>query len=304
MSFTGGILKGILTALSCVSGMTICGQELNCRVEINADQIDGSSRQAVESLRSSIHDYMNTTSFTDGHFQPVEKIDCRLFFALKSCTGDNFTADIQVQSSRPVYNSTYTTQLINFKESDLKFVYRIGDQLTFSQTTFDSQLTLLLDFYAYMILAMDRDSFSKRGGDECFRQLERVVQMGQGSGEKGWRQYDSPTSRGAILAAWTNPATAVLRDMSYSYHREGLDVMEADAATGRSKISAVIKDGLREVYDSNPMGVGLTMWRDAKLDEVVSMYAHDDITDKLEISMILKEIFPADTERINRIENR
>lgn len=298
------MLKGILVLSAGLVCVTAMSQELNCRVEFNVDRIDISSRQSVESLRETVADYMNTTSFGTESFQPHERIDCRLFFALKSCDGDNFTADLQVQSSRPVYNSTYTTQLVNFKEDDLKFVYRAGTPLTFSQMSIDSQLTSVLDFYAYLILAMDRDSFSKRGGEEYFRQLERVVHMGQSSGGSGWRQYESHNSRGAVLAAWTNPATASLRDLTYSYHREGLDVMESNPESGRRTITAALKDVLSDVYATNAMSVGLTMWRDAKLGEVVSMYAHDGIGEGKEISKMLKEMFPSDVDLINRIEDR
>ena len=298
-----GVLKGKLWLLAGLTVGTASGQELNCRVEFNVDQVEVSVRQTVESLQSIVSDYMNTTSFTDKSFSPQEKIDCRLFVAVKSCVENNFTVDLHVQSSRPVYNSTYTTQLVNFKEKDLKFTYNTGESLIFSHVSTDSQLTSVLDFYAYLILAMDFDSFSRRGGEEYFRQLDRIVQIGQSSGVKGWRQYDSPTSRGAILSAWTNPATSSLRDLNYSYHREGLDVMSANQEIGRRMISESLIKVLSDVHDVNPMSVGLTMWRDAKLDETVSIYVHD-ATEGKQMANLLKEIFPSDIETINRIEHR
>ncbi len=297
-------LKGVMIALLMLCVSTAYCQELNCKVEINADQVEVTSRQAVEALQTAVYDYMNSTSFTDVKFEPEERIDCRLFFAIKSCDGENFTADLQVQSSRPVFDSTYTTQLINLKDNDLKFVFRQGGELKFSETTVESQLNAVLDFYAYLILAMDSDSFSKRGGDEYFASADRIVQMGQSMGEKGWRQYESPTSRGAILAAWMNPATAPLRDLNYRYHREGLDVMAADTKNGQEAITNGIKEILPDVYNTNPMSVGLTMWRDAKLDETVSICANDGVADRKKIAEMLKDIFPADIETINRIENK
>lgn len=297
-------LKGMLIALAVFCVPTAYSQELNCKVEINADQVEGTSRQAVEALQTAVHDYMNTTSFTDVKYKPEERIDCRLFFAVKSCDGENFTTDLQVQSSRPVFDSAYTTQLLNQKENDLNFVFREGSELTLSETMVGSQLNAVLDFYAYLILAMDSDSFSKRGGDDYFARADRIVQMGQSMGEKGWRQYESPASRGAILAAWMNPATASLRDLNYRYHREGLDVMASDRDNGLRAIASGLKEILPDVYDTNPMSVGLTMWRDAKLDETVSICAYDGLADRKKIAEMLKDIFPADIETINRIENR
>lgn len=306
MTSEKGIMRGVMLTL--MSWLLGCGallaQELSCKVDVNADMIDGSSRQVVEEFRSAVFDYMNMTSFTDVRYKPEERIDCRLFFAIKSCDGENFTADLQVQSSRPVYGSTYTTQLINHKENDLRFVYRHGGELTFSQTAVVSQLTAVLDFYAYMILALDADSFSKRGGDEYLVQADRIVQAGQSMGEKGWRQYESATSRGAILAAWMNPSTSQMRDLCYIYHREGLDVMSTDIERGISSIASEAGKILQEVYDVNPMSVVLTMWRDAKLDEFVSILAHDGIAGRDKIVEGLKDIFPADIEIINRVKDR
>ena len=298
------VSRGIACCLAIIITVIVYGQELNCQVEINAEQVEVSSRQRVEALRTAVSDYMNTTSFTDVKFMQREKIDCRMFFAVKSCNNESYTVDLQVQSSRPVYNSAYTTQLINFKENDLSFIYRQGEPLTYSTMAIESQLTAILDFYAYLILAMDFDSFSKRGGDECFRQIERIVQMGQSTGEKGWRQYDSPTSRGAVLAALTNPATSSLRDLNYSYHRDGLDIMSENAGQGRAAITERMMTVLKEVYDANPMSVGLTMWRDAKLNEIVGIYSHESASDKKKIADMLKDIYPSDTEVINRIVNK
>ncbi|MBD5197719.1 MAG: DUF4835 family protein [Bacteroidales bacterium] len=279
-------------------------QELNCKVEINTDQLEGASRQTVEALQTAVYDYMNTTSFTDASYRPEERIDCRLFFAVKSCDGENISTDLQIQSSRPVYDSSYTTQMINHKENDLKFVFRQGSEFVLTETAVHSQLNAVLDFYAYLIIAIDSDSFSKRGGDEHLSRADKIVQMGQSLGENGWRQYESSASRGAILAAWMNPATAPLRDLNYRYHRNGLDVMSGDMEHGLCAITDDLKEILPEVYETSPMSVGLTMWRDAKLEEAVRICAHESVSDRKKIAEMLKDIFPADIEMINRIENR
>ena len=129
---------------------TVGAQELNCSVEINSDQVQGSNKSVFETLQSAINDYFNTTTFTNAKFSPNEKIECRFFLTIKEVNDNTFTGDIQVQSSRPVYNSSYTTTLINFKDSKVEFSYQEGEPLIFSENSMESQLTAILNFYAYL----------------------------------------------------------------------------------------------------------------------------------------------------------
>ena len=132
-------------------------QELNCSVTLNSDQVEGTNKQVFETLQQAMNDYMNTTVFTNAQFATNEKIECRLFFTIKDYTDDTFTGDLQVQSLRPVYNSSYTSTLINFKDSKVEFTYRENEPLVFSVNNMESQLTAILNFYAYLILAVDFD---------------------------------------------------------------------------------------------------------------------------------------------------
>ena len=140
-------------------------QELNCSVEINSEQIQGSNKEVFTTLKQAIADYMNTTKWTDAQFYANEKIECRLFFTIKTYDESNLmTGDLQIQSSRPVYNSSYTTTLFNFKDTNVEFSYALNEPLIFSENSMESNLTAILNFYAYMILALDFDSFSPNSG--------------------------------------------------------------------------------------------------------------------------------------------
>ena len=158
---------------------TAKSQELNCEVEINADQIQNANKQVFETLKEAINEYMNTTKFSNAQFSANEKINCRLFFTIKEYNDNTMIGDLQIQSSRPVYNSTYTTTLINFKDTKIEFTYQENEPLIYSENNMESNLTAILNFYAYLIIAVDFDSFALNGGDPFYEKAQNVVQMAQ-----------------------------------------------------------------------------------------------------------------------------
>lgn len=277
-------------------------QELNCTVEINSDQVSGSNKSMFETLQNAINDYFNTTTFTNAKFSPNEKIECRFFLTIKELNDDKYTGDIQIQSSRPVYNTSYTTTLINFKDSKVEFTYQEGEPLIFSENSMESQLTAILNFYAYLILAVDFDSFSPRGGQPFFDRLAQIVQMAQSSGETGWRQFEDTKNRSAVLSAFTDQTTSGLRDLLYEYHRKGLDEMSVSPDKGRAGITNSL-DYLQKVHQVNPMSVGLSMFKDAKLDELVNVYSKAPQTERQRVFDLLTSIYPTEQDRLNKIKN-
>ncbi len=294
------LLLSAVTAL--LNPLSATAQELNCTVEVNAQQVSGTNNSSVfNTLRDAISDYMNNTKFSNAQFSPIEKIDCKLFLTVKDYTDNTVTGDLQIQSSRPVYNSSYTTTLINFKDSKIDFTYQEGDPLQFSEMTMESQLTAILNFYAYLILAVDFDSFSPRGGDPFFERLEQIVQLAQSSGETGWRAFEDNKNRSAVLAAYTDPSTSQLRDLTYNYHLQGLDQMSLSPDKGRAKITESLST-LKNVYNVSPMSVGLSMFRDAKLDELVNLYTKGTQDERDRVVEILSSLYPTDSDRIRQIK--
>ncbi|MDE6135210.1 MAG: DUF4835 family protein [Muribaculaceae bacterium] len=276
-------------------------QELNCQVTVNSDQISGTNKSVFETLQQAINDYMNTTVFTNAQFAPNEKIECRLFFTIKDVTDDVFTGDLQVQSLRPVYNSSYTTTLINFKDSRIDFTYRENEPLVFSVNNMESQITAILNFYAYLILAVDFDSFSPRGGEPWFDRLKMIVQMAQSSGEAGWKAFEDTKNRSAVLSAFTDPQTAGLRDMIYNYHLKGLDQMAVSVDKGRAAITEAIAE-IPKVYKAAPMSVALSMFKDAKLDELVNVYSKAPADERTKVYNMLEPIYPTETQRLEQLK--
>ncbi len=291
----------VLLIVSAVFPGIAKAQELNCQVEINSDQVGGTNRSVFETLQTAINEYMNTNVFSNAQFSPNEKIDCRLYFTIKEVNDNTFSGDLQIQSTRPVYNASLTTTLINFKDTKLEFEYQENEPLVFSANSMESQLTAILNFYAYLILAIDFDSFSPKGGEPYFERLKEIVQMAQSSGAPGWKAFEDTKNRSAVLSAWTDASTSPLRDLYYTYHRRGLDEMSLSPDKGRGNITSSL-DNLKKVFEVAPMSVGLSMFKDAKLDELVNVYSKAPAEERTKVYDLLQNIYPTEQSRLEKIK--
>lgn len=300
------ITRHLITVLTCclfnLLSFFASGQELNCQVEVNADQIQTANKQVFKTLEEAINEYMNTNKFSNAQFSVNEKINCRLFFTIKEYNDNTMIGDLQIQSSRPVYNSTYTTTLINFKDTKIEFSYQENEPLIFSENNMESNLTAILNFYAYLILAIDFDSFSLKGGDAFFEKAQNVVQMAQSSGESGWKAFEDTKNRPSVLAAYTEPNTSIIRTLLYEYHRLGLDEMVLSPDKGRAKISSTLSY-LKKIYDVAPMSVALSIFKDSKLDELVNLYTKSSQTERDNAYEILSTLYPTENDRVTKIKN-
>ena len=277
-------------------------QEFRATVEVNADKVEGTIKSTFETLQETLNSYMNETKFSDATFSPIEKIECRLFFTVSEYADDRVKADLQIQLSRPVYNSTYTTTLFNFRDSKIEFNYRDGDPVIYNEAQPDNNLTAILDFYANLMLALDFDSFSPNGGQRFYDKAQSIVQLQQSSGEVGWRTFEDTKNRAAVLNSYTESNTSVTRQMLYDYHRKGLDEMVTSPDKGRGVITETLKS-LKTVYDNAPMSVALSIFRDSKLDELVNVYSKAPESERKDVYDLLQPIYPTESSRLNDIKN-
>ena len=298
-------LKGFFLAFfigwSLLAAHSLSAQELRCTVEVNADKIEGTNKSVFETLQQSISEYFNENRFSNASFAPNERIECRFFLTVNEYDNDRIKGDIQVQLSRPVYNSTYTTTLLNFKDTKVEFDYREGDPLIYNETSFDSNLTAILNYYALLFLALDFDSFSPEGGQQFFDRAASIVQMAQSSGEIGWRTFEDTKNRSAVLSSYTDGNMQGIRKLLYDYHRKGLDEMVTSPDKGRAVITESLKE-IEKVYKLAPMSVALSIFRDSKLDELVNVYSKAPESERSAAYELLQPIFPTDTERLDKIK--
>ena len=293
------ILGLIFLFIGLVSGAR--AQELNCAVEVNSQQVEGTNKNVFNALQEAISTYMNETKFSNAIFSPNEKIECRLFLTVKEYTDDRIKGELQLQLSRPVYNSTYTTTLFNFRDTKVEFGYREGYPLIFNENTVENNLTAILDYYAYLFLAIDFDSFSPKGGQPFYDRAQSVVQQAQSIGEVGWRTFEDTKNRAAVLSSYTDTNTAGIRNLLYNYHRKGLDEMVTSPDKGRAVITESLKE-LKTIADNSPMSVALSLFRDSKLDELVNIYSKAPSAERETAYDILQPIYPTESERLDKIK--
>lgn len=293
----------ILTLLLFVAtfGFRAGAQELNCQVTINVDQVqDLVDEEMFKTLQQSVTEYMNDRKWSNAQISVAERINCAIYITIKSVEDSRYTGDIQIQASRPVYNTSYTTTTFNFKDSEFSFTYQEYEPLVYNDNMFENNLTCVLNFYAYLILGIDFDTFSLRGGDMFFSKAETFAIMGQSSQEAGWQTFGSSRNRSAIIAAFTEERMAPYREMMYKYHRLGLDQMFMTPDKGRKVITQALQT-LDEVYSANSMSVLLPIFSDSKLDELVNLYSEAPQSEREEVYKLLYGIYPTEGQRLQQL---
>lgn len=278
-------------------------QEINARVTINGDKIQTTNANLFTTLQNALTEFINNRRWTDATFSMNERIDCTMTIILDEMNDNSFTGEIQVQARRPVYNSSYTTTLLNFRDRQLNFEYTEYEPLEYSDQTLYNNLTATVMFYIYVILGLDFDSFSLKGGSAYYQQAQQIVNMAQSQGSwSGWRAFDTNTNRHAVITALTDNTSDTFRTMWYTYHRRGLDEMAANPDRGRTTIIEVLP-ALEQVKSTRPSSVVLQMFSDAKLDEIVAIYSRANTQEKQAGYKMLSNLYPAETTRMESMKN-
>mgnify|MGYP002577300322 FL=1 len=276
--------------------------EFNAQVKINSDKIQGTNKQVYTTLQDALTQFINTRKWTDATFGINERIDCTFNIIINEATDNSYKAELQIQASRPVYNSSYVTTLLNFRDTQLDFDYTEFEQLEYTENTLNSNLIATVVFYLYTILGLDFDSFSPRGGTVFFQQAQQVVTLAQSQMSwNGWKAFDSDRNRHAIATALNENVSEGYRDMWYNYHRKGLDEMAANVDRGRTTILSLLPT-LEELKKTRPTSVLLQMFADSKLDEVVAIYSKATTTEKQEGYKMLSNLYPAMTTRLEPLK--
>ena len=253
-------------------------------------------------MQDALTQFINTRKWTDATFGINERIDCTFNIIINEATDNSYKAELQIQASRPVYNSSYVTTLLNFRDTQLDFDYTEFEQLEYTENTLNSNLIATVVFYLYTILGLDFDSFSPRGGTAFFQQAQQVVTLAQSQMSwNGWKAFDSDRNRHAIATALNENVSEGYRDMWYNYHRKGLDEMAANVDRGRTTILSLLPT-LEELKKTRPTSVLLQMFADSKLDEVVAIYSKATTTEKQEGYKMLSNLYPAMTTRLEPLK--
>lgn len=246
-------------------------QELNCTVTVNAQKLPNANQPVFKTLETALSEFVNQTHWTTQSFKQNEKINCSMYITISSNSSDQYTATIQVQSSRPVYNSSYSSPVLNFNDKDFSFRYTEFESLNFNPSSFDSNLVSVIAFYSYVILGMDADTFVPESGNSHFETAQNISNVALQGGYKGWSQADGNQNRYFLINDLLSPAFSEVRQTMYNYHA-GLDMMSQDLKKAKEKIKSALLN-LGKLSSSRPNAFLTRVFFDAKSDEIVSIFS-------------------------------
>ncbi|MDR3061706.1 MAG: DUF4835 family protein [Dysgonamonadaceae bacterium] len=286
--------RGIGIILFCFFLSSAEAQELNARITVNSDRIQGTNKSIFNALQIALNNFVNNQKWSHTTFAQNEKIDCSFTLTIVTQNGENnFTAELLVQAQRPVFNSSYTTNLIRFRDVDINFEYLENTPFQLVANTIDNNLVATITFYANLILALDFDSFSPKGGSVFYRQAQSMATQAQGISDwNGWAAFDKPNNRHGIITSFTDESMSAYRDLWYTYHRKGLDEMDINPDRARTTLLNALPV-LEELKSSSRVSnVLLQMFADSKLDEIVSIAVKASQEEKKSTYDLLKKVYP------------
>lgn len=278
-------------------------QDLNAHVQVVSPKLQTTNKRVFQSLETAMREFLNGRKWTPDAIKPDEKIECNFVLNITAWDGaSNFSGELQVQSARPVYNSSYTTTLLNVNDRDFDFSYTEGQTVDYNDQNFQSNLSSVMAYYAYIILGFDYDSFAKFGGTPYFASAQNVVINAQSSSYKGWKAFDSNTNRYWLSANLADKAYIPLRSLLYDYHRNGLDVMADNAGKGRQAITSVLP--ILTQFDRTRLGAMLpTLFFTAKSDELVSIYGGANPQEKQQVANLLLQADPSNGTKYQALQH-
>ena len=266
-------------------------QELNCEVVVNAQQTGNENLPVFKTLEKQLKEFINNTKWTNRTFTPQERINCSMVINVSAYNNDSFIASLQVQSSRPVFNSSYVTPVYNYNDGDFSFRYVEFQDLIFNKNQFVSNLVSVLAFHVYMVLGIDADTFALKGGEEYYKQAEIILNYSQQENFKGWNLADGRQTRYILLTNLLSPTYKEFRDVLYSYHFEGLDSMNENPKLAKEKIASSF-DQLKLLNNRRPNSFILRTFFDAKSDEIEQIFTGGPSINIVETKETLTKIAP------------
>ena len=285
----------------------VSSQELNCQVSVVTDaklEVNSVEKEVFEKLEQTVYELMNNTQWTKDVFAIEERINCNLQIQIKSKLAQNtYSGSLQVQSTRPAFNSSYNTTLFNFMDQDLQFSFSRNSMLIYAPNQYRDNLTSVLAFYAYFILGMDYDSFSLKGGTKYFNEAQQIVMLAQSSSSPGWKSKEAgKRNRFWLVDNVLHQLFEPLRDCFYQYHRKGIDVLFENKETGRQAIYNAI-NLLSTVIRNRPNSINTQSFVQAKSNELKNLSIDADKNSKTKIVNLLKRIDPANSSKYQEILN-
>ena len=265
---------------------------MNATVFINSDKVQSSNKQVYQTLQKALTEFINDKQWTNRNFKQQERINCAFNIIINEQNGSNFSGTLQVQSTRPVYNSTYATPVLNINDTNFNFRYNEFDPLIYNPTVYESNLISTIAFYVYTILGVDADTFALKGGENYLKQAENIMLLAQSNGESGWQNQVGKQNRFALIDNFLSSKFSTLRSIYYNYHRNGFDNFADNKNSAKEAIEKSVLD-LDKMHNITIGNYMIRVFLDAKGDEIVNVFS-DGVTSRNQSQMItvLNKIAP------------
>lgn len=266
-------------------------QELNCQVTVNSDQVGQTNQQIFRTLERSLNDFVNKTKWTNRVYRENERVSARMFITVTQYESDRFEANIQIQSTRPVFGTSYESPVFNYKDNAFDFQYQEFEPLVYNPNSFDSNLVGVISYYVYMILGLDADTFSLEGGNDYYRLAQNIVTQAQSSSFSGWSQETGDRSRFELVDNLLNNAFREYRIAMYNYHRKGLDILADNNSTGKQIIAGSLRL-FETLISRRPNAFLIQTFFDAKAEEIQNIFSDGPKVDIVKLKETLNKVAP------------
>lgn len=293
-------MNKILTFLLFLTFGLTQAQQLNCTVTVNSQMLPNANQQVFKTLQTALSEFVNNTDWTGSLLKQNEKINCSMYITITSNNSDQFSGTIQIQSSRLIYNSTYSSPVFNFNDKDLSFRYTEFENLLYNPNVFESNLVSIMTFYSYMILGMDADTFMPALGNPFFETAQNIANVAQQGGYKGWSQADGVQNRYFLINDMLSPTYNDLRQCVYGYHT-GLDVMNQDLKLAKEKIKTSLSL-IGKLNATKPNAFLTRVFFDAKSDEIVSIFTGGPSVPIADLVENLNRVSPMNSAKWSQIK--
>ena len=264
-----------------LTGANLSAQELNARVNINYSQIESPKTETFTKLQTTIEEFLNNHKWTEIAFRENEKIQCNFNITVSehNVSENTFKCTLLMTSNRPVFNSSYNTVCYSVNDKEFVFKFSEFDQIEYQENQIDNNLVALLAYYAYMIIGMDLDTMSPKGGTACFQTAENIVSAGQNLDFPGWKAFSDASNRFGLLNDYLDGSMECMREFQYIYHRKGLDQMTENPDTARAAITEGL-DLLLQAHKAKNMNRVAQLFTEYKRNELVNIYSGKGTTEE------------------------
>lgn len=294
-------MRNLFLLLVFLSTNVALSQELRATVSVNYNQVNNGNPQLFKNLEKQVTEFLNNTKWTENEVKDIEKIDCNFFINVTSYGSNNFEATLQVQASRPVFNSTMSSPILNINDKNFVFRFIEFENMIYDANNFTSNLVSVLAFYSNLIIGIEMDSFSKLGGTDYLEVAANIVNVAQSSGFKGWSQAESGNNnRNFLISDMLSNTFEPFRTAMYVYHREGMDKMSENVLKGKEGVAKSL-ELLSEIQKIRPNSLITRTFFDIKSDEIVSIFSGGPKMNVSQLVETLNKISPLNSQKWNKI---